>query len=381
MVCCADEPCIMACNIMLFNHTAKPVSHPPLRGVNLGGWLVLEKWITPGLFGDMAAEDEYSLCQSASPALQSALQHHRETFITRDDFVWLKQQGIEAVRLPVGYWAFGDEAPYVASIEYIDRAFRWAHETGIYILLDMHAAPGTQNGWDHSGRIGEAGWADDERNIVKTLEVIDKLAKRYARHPQLLGFELLNEPKWTLSKAALLRYYTAAYKLLRKECGPHIWIVFSDNFRPRRWKRQLRGTNYVRVLMDTHQYQTFDAKDKKLDIAGHLIKTATKVPKTLAAMRAHHPIIVGEWSMALDQESLKGLDAAQLEAAHRAYGAAQLLTHSQASAWFYWTYRTQKPGVWSFRDCVERGWLPSFANYASETQTVQASPAAAEEAR
>ena len=111
--------------------------------------------------------------------------------------------------------------------------------------------------------------------------------------------------------------------------------------------------------MDTHQYQTFEAKDRKLDISGHLEKTAGKVPKTLAAMRAYHPIIIGEWSLALDAESLQGLDAAQMEAAYRAYGASQLLAYSQSSAWFFWTYRTEQGGVWNYRDCIKNNWLPS----------------------
>ncbi|HEX8182625.1 MAG TPA: glycoside hydrolase family 5 protein [Candidatus Saccharimonadales bacterium] len=343
---------------MFFKRKRAPVSHPPLRGVNLGGWLVLEKWITPGLFGNMTANDEYSLCTHGGAATVSRIRKHRDTFITKDDFVWLKANGIDAVRLPVGYWTFGDEAPYMKTIEYVDNVFAWAAETGLFVLLDMHAAPGSQNGWDHSGRSGVCGWHTDEQNIIKTLTVVGKLAKRYARHPQLLGIELLNEPKWTVPRAPLLHYYEAAYQLIRKECGPNVWVVFSDNFRPRRWKRKLTGNKYSNMLMDTHQYQTFNKKDKKLDITGHIDKTLHKIPRELAAMRRHHSIIVGEWSLALDPESLKGLDAQQVAAARRAYGATQLLTYSQSSAWFYWTYRTESsPNVWSFRDCVEQGWL------------------------
>jgi glucan 1,3-beta-glucosidase len=345
---------------MPFWSKLQPVSHPPLRGVNLGGWLVLEKWITPSLFERTEATDEYTLSLALNPEIRRRLRQHRDTFITRKDFAWLKEQGIDAVRLPVGYWTFGDQPPYLATIDYIDRAFAWAQETGIHIVLDIHGAPGTQNGWDHSGQAGEANWARDERNIITTLETVNKLAKRYARNPQLLGFELLNEPKWTLPRAALLRYYQAAYKLLRKECGPNMWIIFHDNFRPRRWKRQLRGSAYSNFVMDTHQYQTFDEKHKKMDISGHLEKTTVQLPKALSKMRRYHPIMVGEWSLALDGQSLVGLDEAKRETAHRAYGAAQLLAYSQSSAWFYWTYHTESGGSWDFRDCLNRGWLPPF---------------------
>ena len=55
------------------------------RGVNLGGWLVLEKWITPSLYAGVQAEDEYTLCQTLGKAKASErLKRHRETWITAE---------------------------------------------------------------------------------------------------------------------------------------------------------------------------------------------------------------------------------------------------------------------------------------------------------
>lgn len=331
-----------------------------MYGVNLGGWLVLEKWMTPSVFDDLTATDEFTFCDTAEESDFEKLEKHRDTFITKDDFDWLKKQGIQAVRLPVGYWTFGDEEPYAGTIKYVDKAFKWANETGLKILLDMHAAPGSQNGWDHSGQSGDCAWHKDENNIIKTLDVLTRLTKRYAHDPALLGIELLNEPKWTVPRRVLLRYYETAYYMIRGEAGDKTMVVFSDNFRPRRWKRQLRAPDYQNIFMDTHQYQTFSRKDKKLDIAGHLVKTMHHVPKALRKMQRYHPVIVGEWSLALDPLSLQGLSKADKEAVRRAYGAAQLLAYRQSSAWFYWSYKTEDSGVWSFRDCVEKGWLPRF---------------------
>ncbi len=90
-----------------------PVPGDRLRGVNLGGWLLLEKWITPSLFAGLAATDETTYC--AELGLDEAtrrLHHHWQTFITRDDFAWLARTGINAVRLPVGHWLFGPDYPY-----------------------------------------------------------------------------------------------------------------------------------------------------------------------------------------------------------------------------------------------------------------------------
>jgi glucan 1,3-beta-glucosidase len=79
----------------------------PLKGVNLGGWLVLEKWITPSLFNGLTAADEYSFCQELGEQAADRLKQHRDSFITAADFKWLAEQGIEAIRLPLGYWLSG----------------------------------------------------------------------------------------------------------------------------------------------------------------------------------------------------------------------------------------------------------------------------------
>ncbi|MDB5181951.1 MAG: hypothetical protein JWP13_714, partial [Candidatus Saccharibacteria bacterium] len=101
-------------------------------------------------------------------------------------------------------------------------------------------------------------------------------------------------------------------------------------------------------------------KDKKLNIAEHMDKTLEVLPRQLNSMARHHPVIVGEWSLALDPLSLKGLNAVQREAAQRAYGAAQIIAYEQTAGWFYWSYKTEEGGVWSFRDMIEKGWLPGF---------------------
>jgi glucan 1,3-beta-glucosidase len=333
----------------------------PLKGVNLGGWLVLEKWITPSLFKGLKAVDEYTLSKHASAALNGQLRKHRDTFITRADFNWLAEQGIQAVRLPVGYWVFGDEPPYTGSIDFVDKAFEWAEASGLKILLDLHGAPGSQNGWDHSGQAGQAGWHRSEANIIKTLQVVSRLADRYGKHPQLLGIELLNEPRSTVPPRILLRYYKAAYQIIRKKCGKKVWVVIHDGFRPQRWDRALTGPGYSNVYLDTHQYQVYKKQHKRLGLTGHLRLTLRKLPSELAQMRRHHPVIIGEWSAALDPRSLRRLNGDQAAAGLRSYGAAQLTAYAQAAAWFYWTYRTEDGGPWSYRDSVENGLLPMVA--------------------
>jgi glucan 1,3-beta-glucosidase len=132
-----------------------------LRGVNLGGWLVLEKWMVPKVYRGTDAVDEYQLGNMLGKDARARLQQHRETFITAEDFKWIKDAGLNAVRLPVGYWALEAPKPYVESSEFIDFALEQAQQNGLKLILDLHGAPGSQNGWDHSGRSGKIGWDKD----------------------------------------------------------------------------------------------------------------------------------------------------------------------------------------------------------------------------
>lgn len=170
-----------------------------IRGVNLGNWLVLEKWMSPALFEGTKAEDEDALCRELPrQELIERLTAHRGSYITREDFIYISERGLNMVRIPVPHFIFGDDPvycePYVPCIEYLDRAFDWAGETGLQILIDLHTAPESQNGFDNGGICGVCKWAQSPERIDRVLKVLGMLAERYKSHPALWGIQLLNEP-------------------------------------------------------------------------------------------------------------------------------------------------------------------------------------------
>ena len=96
-----------------------------IKGVNLGNWLVLEKWMSPELFAGTSAEDEFHLCSELSEiAKHERFKVHRDAYITDRDFAYLARRNIELVRIPVPFSIFGDYEPYVGCIEYLDKAFK-----------------------------------------------------------------------------------------------------------------------------------------------------------------------------------------------------------------------------------------------------------------
>ncbi len=330
-----------------------------VRGVNLGSWLVLEKWMVPDVYAGTNTGDEYSLCLALGDQAKARLDQHRETFITAEDFRWIKECGLNAVRLPVGYWALEGPKPFVESSRFIDFALEQCRQNGLSLLLDLHGAPGSQNGWDHSGRSGAIDWPKERQNIEETLRILESYGQRYGKHPALWGIELLNEPRDQIPLEILQQFYRDAYARLRKQVEPRVAIVFHDSFRALAWKNFMQEPEFVNVILDTHLYQCFSEHDKARTAQEHL-EFALGRKRTLDEMqRDELPTIVGEWSLSLPKQAMRELSRLQVESVTRAFADTQLLSYEGTRGWFFWSYKMPARSQWNFRNCVDRGWLPN----------------------
>lgn len=357
-----------------------------LRGVNLGSWLLLEKWMVPSLFDELQATDETSWCVELGERAEPLLKKHWHSFITQEDFAWLADIGINAVRIPVGHWIFGPEYPYhraygstpypyvEGGIEILDRAFDWAEQYGLLIVLDLHAAPGCQNGFDNGGIKDVCEWHTKDEYLSHSLTVLERLAERYRNRPALHGIEVVNEPRWDIDTNLLKEYTLEGYQRIRKHCrADDVAVVFHDGFRSfREYSGFMQRPAFTNVVLDIHRYQCFERKDIDADIYRHLEKSAIDLKKEADEIIAESGLwtYVGEWSLGLNLRvvslwaegpynyALEHMDEFQTNVAYRAYGAAQLATFEKYLGWFFWSYKTETTPEWCFQECVKRGWLP-----------------------
>ena len=130
---------------------------------------------------------------------------------------------------------------------------------------------------------------------------------------------------------------------------------------------------YSNVILDIHRYQCHDDRHKEMDIHGHIQKAAIEWKNEADDIIQNTGLwtYVGEWSLALDKEfesrwaqsvighKMKEMDNFQKDIAYRAYGAAQLTAFEKYLGWFYWSYKHETSPHWSFKECVQRGWLPA----------------------
>lgn len=176
-----------------------------VRGLNIGGWLLLEPWITPSIFQSqdqsLGIVDEYTMTQKlGTDATYKILKAHWDSWCTFSDFQKIAKAGFNTVRIPVGYWAYSLDAgePYTqGAAPYIDAAVDWARATGLKIWIDLHGAPGSQNGFDNSGhRISRPGWQGGN-TVKQTLAVLETITQKYVQpsyQDVVVAIELLNEP-------------------------------------------------------------------------------------------------------------------------------------------------------------------------------------------
>ncbi|MGO2110970.1 MAG: glycoside hydrolase family 5 protein [Pseudoclavibacter sp.] len=321
-----------------------------LRGVNLGGWLALERWITPSLFEGTDAPDERTFMRTQGA--RERIEAHRETYIVDDDFAWLRRAGITAVRIPVGYWIIDPDEPYVGGLHHLDRAFDLADRHGLAVLLDLHGAPESQNGRDHSGRSGRADWFRSAAARDRTLGILDRLHARYRDRASYWGLELLNEPRLGLLHLALRRFTRAAAARL----GGDARIVFHDAFTPRLMSGALRGDG--RAVMDVHLYHMTSLASHVTSAERFVRWSGPWYSRLLRAAGRAQPVVVGEWSGVLRGDRLARVPETRRAALTSRYLALQLAVYERhAAGWLYWTYKTESRDTWNFRALVEDGVL------------------------
>jgi len=198
-----------------------------LRGVNLGGWLMMEGYMFGGRNTpehDFKASFEKALGKAA---LDDFIKSFRDTFIREDDIRAIKGWGANCIRLPFNYRLIEfEDRPYSLNedgLKYLDKAVGWCEKHGLYCILDLHAAPGSQNNAWHSDSYGKEEFFNSESNKDRYLRIWFFLADRYRECSNIAGYDVLNEPDVvTLEEHKVRELYEAVTKEIRSADKKHI---------------------------------------------------------------------------------------------------------------------------------------------------------------
>ncbi|CDP01022.1 unnamed protein product [Coffea canephora] len=283
---------------------------------------------------------------------------HWRTFIVEDDFKFVAGNGLNAVRIPVGWWiASGPNPPkpFVAgALRALDNAFFWARKYGLKVIIDLHAAPGSQNPWEHSGtRDGSQEWGLTEDSINQTVAVIDFLTARYAKSPSLLAVELLNEPLSPgVSLDTLSKYYKAGYDAVRRHSST-AYVILSNRLGPADSTELIPfASGLTRSVIDVHYYNLFSDVYSNLTVQQNIDIIQTNRTAQLARITsANGPlVIVGEWVAEWEVSGATKED-------YQRFAAAQLQVYGRATfGWAYWTLKNVV-NHWSLEWMIKNGYI------------------------
>ncbi|KAG6382083.1 glycoside hydrolase family 5 protein [Boletus reticuloceps] len=408
-----------------FNNNAQPNSWtPPLNtswtwgqdkvyGVNLGGLFVLEPFISPALFQKYpAAIDEWTLstlmaADTASGGLNQ-IEDHYKTFITEQDIAEMAGAGLNWIRLPIPFWAIEkwDFEPFLEKVcwPYILRVLQWARKYGIRVNLDFHTIPGSQNGYNHSGKEGSInflngvmGMANAER-ALNYIRIIAEFISQPEWQPVVPVFSIMNEPILsTIGKDQLTSFYLAVHDMIRDITGVGeghgAYIAIHDGFQGvASWAGFLQGSD--RIILDTHPYFAFNGNSNTQPIAtGTGLQAGGIWPTTAcdawadsmnASQTAFGVTIAGEFSNGYNPCGLfltgttgtssfgpscsLFLDSSQWNQTLKdGLMEFTLASMDALQNWFYWTWKignssttnTVEAPLWSYQLGLQGGWIPT----------------------
>ncbi|QRW04085.1 Cellulase (glycosyl hydrolase family 5 protein) [Ceratobasidium sp. AG-Ba] len=346
--------------------------------------LVLEPFISPALYepyqpsapnyGGIWAIDEWTLCEAiaankSSGGVAKVLEEHYATFITEEDFAQIAGAGLN--------W-FDDE-PFLERVswKYFLKAIEWARKYGLRINLDLHTIPGSQNGFNHSGKRGQINWmhgvmglanAQRSLNIMRT---ITEFISQDQYKDVVPFFGVVNEAQTSqIGIDTITSFYIEMHDMMRNITGygKGPFISIHDGFQPlEQWVNFLPGSD--RIALDSHPYfATLDdygfAAAGEWSLAfndcGLYLNGASSGYRYDGTLSTYNGPRIGSCDPWLDstnwsptvKQNLKELAMTSMDAMQN---------------YFFWTWKIGKSNnsgkvnspLWSYSLGLENGWIPT----------------------
>ena len=300
-----------------------------LRGTNAGGWLVQENWMNPTNASDQKTMMTTLANRFGTSKRDELVSTYENNYWTTQDFDNCAEMGMSVIRLPFTYMNLCDDNGNLKSnaFDRLDWFVQNCSQRGMYVILDMHGAFGSQNGMDHSGEINDGKQLYyNQSNKDKTLNLWKKIAEHFKGNPAVAAYDILNEPGIKAAATYSLHwdFYNEIYNTIRSKDRNHIIIMEScwdaDNLpRPSQY-------GWTNVAYEYHYYpwsaqNSSDAQksyfsSKVSDIANHNYGV---------------PTFVGEFTCFEQSEGWK---------------AAMSTFNSQGWHWTTWSYKVTGNSSW-----------------------------------
>lgn len=219
-----------------------------IRGTNLGNWLNPEGYMFGFNKTNSAWMIDLMFRQAVGPDFTAEFwRAFKDNYVTEADIDFIASTGANTIRVPFNYRLFTDE-DYMGltaaqdGFERIDRLVEWCRGKGVYLILDMHDAPGGQTGDNIDDSYGYPWLMESEASQRLFVDIWRKIADHYKNETVILGYDLLNEPiapyfdNMEELNSKLAGVYRMATEAIREVDRNHIIILggaqWNGNFQP-----------------------------------------------------------------------------------------------------------------------------------------------------
>jgi endoglucanase len=253
---------LRASGTTIVNAFGQPVQ---LRGLNLGGWFVMEPWMCPADSGGLP--DTYSIIQELDSRFgvateQSLIRAYQSYWITTADLDNIAAAGFNCVRVPVWWGNFFPIANATSSgwrsdaFTMLDWVVTNCAARGIYVVIDMHGVVGGQSTSDDTGQQNVNAYWTNSIDQSETAFMWAQIASHYSTNNAVAGYDLINEPDGAPDVAAVLTAYSNLYNTIRAVDTNHI-IIMEGTFGNWNWSMLPDPATYgwTNIVYSMHEYQ------------------------------------------------------------------------------------------------------------------------------
>ena len=283
-----------------------------LRGTNLGNLFVQENWMSSTNEKDQKTINEKLTKRFGKKFKDNLISFYENNYFTLSDFDKLKEMGMSVIRVPFTYMNLYDKTidnKWILkknAFEKLDWIVRESSKRGIYVILDLHGAFGSQNGQDHSGElidnIKDVTFYKNTELKKLTLDLWKEVAIHYNNNPAIAGYDILNEPseKAGITTDYHFEFYNEIYQVIRKIDYDHIiimescWTVLNlPNPKKYNWKN---------VVYEYHHY-IWNSQDSAI---GQIIATKALI-ESIKLANYNVPTYIGEFTCFTSNDAWKSV--------------------------------------------------------------------------
>jgi endoglucanase len=219
-----------------------------IQGINLGNWLNPEGYMFRFQRTNSGRLIDEAFRELVGPDFTNAFwKKFKDNYITREDIRYIKSTGMNSIRLPFHYKLFTDEdfmglSSAQDGFARMDSLVSWCRESGLYVILDMHDAPGGQTGDNIDDSYGYPWLFVSGESQALFVDIWKRIATHFKEEPVILGYDLLNEPiathfakEYALLNPQLEKLYKKAVAAIREVDKNHIILLggaqWNSNFK------------------------------------------------------------------------------------------------------------------------------------------------------